>query len=127
MATEAPAQPIPDESQGLDILYSSGTTGQPKGVKWRLPDQPPGSSSMLIELLSGLFGYGSGTRYLCPAPLYHAAPLRHMMVTIRTGGSAVIMPKCDAESALVESEGITHSQWVPTMFVRLRRHAAAIA
>jgi fatty-acyl-CoA synthase len=121
LATEAPAQPIPDESQGLDMLYSSGTTGQPKGVKWCLPDQPVGSSSMLIELLSGLFGYGSGTRYLCPAPLYHAAPLRHTMVTIRTGGSAVIMPKFDAESALalIEAEGITHSQWVPTMFVRL--------
>jgi long-chain acyl-CoA synthetase len=68
-----------------------------------------------------LFGYGRGTRYLCPAPLYHAAPLRHTMVTIRTGGSAVIMPKFDAETALslIESERITHSQWVPTMLVRL--------
>ncbi len=60
------------------------------------PDQPVGAPSMLIELLSGLFGYGPETRYLCPAPLYHAAPLRHTMVTIRTGGSAVIMPKFDA-------------------------------
>lgn len=121
LAASAPTSPIPDESQGLDMLYSSGTTGQPKGVKWCLPDQPAGSSSMLIELLSGLFGYGSGTRYLCPAPLYHAAPLRHTMVTIRTGGSAVIMPKFDAETALalIEAERITHSQWVPTMFVRL--------
>jgi len=121
MASAAPEAPIPDESQGLDMLYSSGTTGRPKGVKWALPDQPVGSSSMLIELLSGLFGYGVGTRYLCPAPLYHAAPLRHTMVTIRTGGSAIIMPKFDAETALslIESEQITHSQWVPTMFVRL--------
>lgn len=113
--------PIHDESQGLDMLYSSGTTGRPKGVKWALPDHPVGSSSMLIELLSGLFGYGSGTRYLCTAPLYHAAPLRHTMVTIRAGGSAVIMPKFDAETALalIDSERITHSQWVPTMFVRL--------
>ncbi len=121
MAASMPATPIADESQGLDMLYSSGTTGRPKGVKWALPDQPVGSSSMLIELLSGLFGYGAGTRYLCPAPLYHAAPLRHTMVTIRTGGSAVVMPKFDAESALalIEAERITHSQWVPTMFVRL--------
>jgi long-chain acyl-CoA synthetase len=121
MYAAMPVTPIPDESQGLDMLYSSGTTGRPKGVKWALPDQPVGSPSMLIELLSGLFGYGRGTRYLCPAPLYHAAPLRHTMVTIRTGGSAVIMPKFDAETALslIESERITHSQWVPTMLVRL--------
>jgi long-chain acyl-CoA synthetase len=121
IAAAALATPIRDESQGLDMLYSSGTTGRPKGVKWALPDQPIGSSSMLIELLSGLFGYGVGTRYLCTAPLYHAAPLRHTMVTIRTGGSAVIMPKFDAEAALslIDAEGITHSQWVPTMFVRL--------
>jgi fatty-acyl-CoA synthase len=121
ISASMPVTPIPDESQGLDMLYSSGTTGKPKGVKWVLPDQPVGSSSMLIDLLSGLFGYGAGTRYLCPAPLYHAAPLRHTMVTIRTGGSAVIMPKFDAEAALalIEAERITHSQWVPTMFVRL--------
>ncbi len=121
IASTALTTPIPDESQGLDMLYSSGTTGRPKGVKWALPDQPVGSSSMLIELLSGLFGYGVGTHYLCTAPLYHAAPLRHTMVTIRTGGSAVIMPKFDAESALalIDAEQVTHSQWVPTMFVRL--------
>jgi len=120
-AAAAPATPILDESQGLDMLYSSGTTGRPKGVKWALPDHPVGASSMLIELLSGLFGYGLGTRYLCTAPLYHAAPLRHTMVTIRAGGSAVIMPRFDAEAALtlIEAERITHSQWVPTMFVRL--------
>ena len=121
LSASAPVTPIPDESQGLDMLYSSGTTGRPKGVKWALPEQPVGSSSMLIELLSGLFGYDKATRYLCPAPLYHAAPLRHTMVTLRTGGSAVIMPKFDAETALalIEAESITHSQWVPTMFVRL--------
>jgi long-chain acyl-CoA synthetase len=121
MSALEPTTPIRDESQGLDMLYSSGTTGRPKGVKWALPDQPVGNPSMLIDLLSGLFGYGAGTRYLCPAPLYHAAPLRHTMVTIRTGGSAVIMPKFDAEEALalIDAERITHSQWVPTMFVRL--------
>ncbi len=120
-AALAPVGPIADESQGLDMLYSSGTTGRPKGVKWALPDAPVGSPSMLTELLTGLFGYDSGTRYLCPAPLYHAAPLRHTMVTIKAGGTAVIMPKFDAEQALalIERERITHSQWVPTMFVRL--------
>jgi long-chain acyl-CoA synthetase len=128
MAASMPVTPILDESQGLDMLYSSGTTGRPKGVKWALPDHPVGASSMLIELLSGLFGYGDGTRYLCTAPLYHAAPLRHTMVTIRTGGTAVIMPKFDAEAALalIEAEQITHSQWVPTMFVRLLKLPADV-
>ncbi len=120
-AALAPVEPIADESQGLDMLYSSGTTGRPKGVKWLLPEAPVGSPSMLTDLLTGLFGYDGQTRYLCPAPLYHAAPLRHTMVTIKAGGTAVVMPKFDAENALalIEQERITHSQWVPTMFVRL--------
>jgi fatty-acyl-CoA synthase len=116
-----PATPIADEAQGLDMLYSSGTTGRPKGIKWPLPEAPYGSSTMLIELLTELFGYSAGTRYLCPAPLYHAAPLRHTMVTLKMGGSAFIMDRFDAEQALhlIERHRITHSQWVPTMFVRL--------
>lgn len=113
--------PIPDEAQGLDMLYSSGTTGRPKGIKWPLEHALPGARTMLVDLLHGLFGYGSETRYLCPAPLYHAAPLRHAMVTIKMGGTAVIMDRFDAEGALrlIERYKITHSQWVPTMFVRL--------
>ena len=115
--------PIVDEAQGLDMLYSSGTTGRPKGIKWPLEDTQPGARTMLVDLLNRLFGYGPETRYLCPAPLYHAAPLRHVMVTIKMGGTAVIMERFDAETALrlIENHKITHSQWVPTMFVRLLR------
>jgi long-chain acyl-CoA synthetase len=119
--TSLPETPIADEWQGLDMLYSSGTTGRPKGIKWPLPDDKPGARGMLIDLLSGLFGYDRNTRYLSPAPLYHAAPLRHSMVTIKMGGTAYIMRRFDATEALrlIESNQITHSQWVPTMFVRL--------
>ncbi len=115
-----PEHPISDEAQGLDMLYSSGTTGFPKGIKWMRPDSPPTDDTMLMRLLSDLFGYSENSRYLCPAPLYHAAPLRHTMVTVKQGGSAFIMSKFDAEQALalIEQHRITHSQWVPTMFVR---------
>jgi len=120
-SADMPRTPIADEHQGLDMLYSSGTTGRPKGIKWPLPEDKPGARSMLINLLTQLFGYDSQTRYLSPAPLYHAAPLRHSMVTIRVGGTAYIMDRFDASSALrlIEEHSITHSQWVPTMFVRL--------
>ena len=120
-AAEQPETPIVDEVQGLDMLYSSGTTGRPKGIKWPLTGEAVGTSTMLIDLLTGLFGYDSDTRYLCPAPLYHAAPLRHSMVTIKMGGTVFIMGKFDALDALqiIERERITHSQWVPTMFVRI--------
>lgn len=116
-----PTNPILDEAQGLDMLYSSGTTGRPKGIKWPLEPAPIGTRTMLVDLLTCLFGYGPDARYLSTAPLYHAAPLRHSMVTIKSGGTAIIMDRFDAESALrlIQDYRITHSQWVPTMFVRL--------
>ena len=113
--------PISDEAQGLDMLYSSGTTGRPKGVKWPLPDGPSGMRTFLVDLLEGLYGYGRGCRYLSPAPLYHAAPLRHSMTNIKLGGEVFVMSQFDAQLALSlhQQHQITHSQWVPTMFVRM--------
>ncbi len=118
---QMPTGPIADEMQGLDMLYSSGTTGRPKGVKWPLTGKKPGEKTLLMDLLSRLFGYDSNTRYLSPGPLYHSAPLRHSMTTINMGGSAYVMKSFDAEEALrtIEREQITHCQWVPTMFIRL--------
>lgn len=120
-AAVLPDTPIADEAQGLDMLYSSGTTGRPKGIRWPLTGDKPGGRTMLLDLLTSLFGYSGEARYLCPAPLYHAAPLRHSMVTIKMGGSAFILGRFDAQESLrlIEAEAITHSQWVPTMFVRL--------
>ncbi|MEM8973374.1 MAG: acyl-CoA synthetase [Pseudomonadota bacterium] len=120
-AAAQPAARISDERQGLDMLYSSGTTGRPKGIKWQRPDEPPGQETMLVSLLGRLFSYHAETRYLSPAPLYHAAPLRHSMTVIKLGGTVTVMQRFDAERALqlIEAEQITHSQWVPTMFVRM--------
>lgn len=117
----ASCTPIADASQGLDMLYSSGTTGRPKGVKWPRPGMPAGQRTMLVDLLAPLFSYGPECRYLSPAPLYHAAPLRHCMTVIKLGGTVHIMESFDALRALqlIETKRITHAQWVPTMFVRM--------
>jgi fatty-acyl-CoA synthase len=117
----ATASPIADPAQGQDMLYSSGTTGRPKGVKWPLPQTAAGARTMLVNLLAPLFGYGRDCRYLSPAPLYHAAPLRHCMTVIKLGGSVFVMEQFDAERSLhwIAQHRITHSQWVPTMFVRM--------
>jgi|APCry1669189000_1035189.scaffolds.fasta_scaffold08285_2 fatty-acyl-CoA synthase len=119
--SDASDAPIEDASQGLDMLYSSGTTGRPKGVKWPLVHRPAGERTMLVDLLQPLFSYDEHTRYLSPAPLYHAAPLRHCMSVVKLGGTIYVMQHFDAEQSLawIDRFKITHAQWVPTMFVRL--------
>lgn len=117
-----PDTPIADESAGVDMLYSSGTTGKPKGVRVALPDPPEiDAPNVLAMLASALYGFGPETRYLSPAPLYHAAPLRWSMSAHRLGGTVVMMQHFDPEAALeaIERYGITHSQWVPTHFIRM--------
>jgi long-chain acyl-CoA synthetase len=113
--------PVADQCAGGDMLYSSGTTGRPKGVF-----VPPESSdiafvSSLLKVCMGPFGMGEDTVYLSPGPLYHAAPLRFAMSVMRLGGTVVVMEHFDAVQflALVEEHRITHTQVVPTMFVRL--------
>ncbi len=123
-AAEAGAQPIAriaDESLGRDLLYSSGTTGKPKGIKVALSDQPIDVPDPLAGLGQMLYQLTSDTIYLSPAPLYHAAPLRWSMTVQRFGGTIVCMEHFDAEAALqlIETHRVTHSQWVPTMFVRM--------
>ncbi|KQP35702.1 AMP-binding protein [Pseudorhodoferax sp. Leaf274] len=109
---------------GRDLLYSSGTTGRPKGVKRPLPPRlPAGQVPPEIDSWRQLYGFGADTVYLSPAPLYHAAPLRYTLRVIALGGTAVVMPKFDAEQALalIERHRVSHSQWVPTMFGRMLR------
>ncbi len=116
-----PTTRIPDETAGSDMLYSSGTTGRPKGVKLPLSGEPIEAPNNLLALAQILYGFDGETRYLSPAPLYHAAPLRYCMSVQRLGGTVVVMEKFDPEDALrlIEWHKITHSQWVPTMFVRM--------
>jgi long-chain acyl-CoA synthetase len=116
-----PSTPIADESVGTAMLYSSGTTGRPKGILRPLPEQPPSQNLPLFEFLIGLWQYREGMIYLSPAPLYHSAPQAAVNLTIRMGGTAIIMERFDPEQylALIEKWGITHTQLVPTMFSRL--------
>lgn len=106
---------------GRDLLYSSGTTGRPKGVKRDLAPRNPAQTAAEIENWRHSFGFDSDSIYLSPAPLYHAAPLRYSMRVIEMGATVVVMPKFDAEQALalIARHRVTHSQWVPTMFTRL--------
>lgn len=118
---EMPESRIPDESCGQSLLYSSGTTGRPKGVKKPLPELPFGEESPLTEAAKVRYELDENTIYLSPAPLYHAAPLGYNMNVLRYGGTSVVMEHYDSEAALqlIEQYRITHSQWVPTMFVRM--------
>jgi long-chain acyl-CoA synthetase len=127
LATQ-PATRIADETAGTDMLYSSGTTGRPKGVSV-LPEQPaidaPGPG---IELARRVYGIDEHSIYLSPAPLYHAAPLRFNMMVMRLGGTCVLMEHFDAEEylRLVQEHRVTHSQLVPTMFVRMLKLPEAV-
>ena len=116
-----PDTPVPDESAGMDMLYSSGTTGRPKGVKLPLPDGPAGSPTGVYLLLAGLYGMTADDVYLSPAPLYHAAPLRFTMAAQQLGATVIVMEHFDPVEylRLVERHAVTYSQVVPTMFVRL--------
>jgi long-chain acyl-CoA synthetase len=117
-----PASPINDESAGSDMLYSSGTTGRPKGIK------PKGSAGRPIDapdrvttLAQGRFGLTADSVYLSPAPLYHAAPLRWCMAVHRLGATVIMLGKFDPALALaaIQKYGVDAAQWVPTHFVRL--------
>ena len=118
---QQPLNPIGPRVEGADMLYSSGTTGRPKGVKVPLPGHKLGEVDRVTALIGGLFGASEESIYLSPAPLYHAAPLRFCMSTHRIGGTVIVMPRFSPEEMLesIDKYNVSFLQAVPTMFVRL--------
>jgi long-chain acyl-CoA synthetase len=123
-----PETPIEDEALGTAMLYSSGTTGRPKGIIRPLPELPPSGGLAVFGFLTELWRYRPDMVYLSPAPLYHSAPQAAVNLTIRSGGTAIVMEHFDAEQylALVERYRVTHSQLVPTMFSRMLKLPEAV-
>ena len=124
---EHPAQPLVDETEGSYMFYSSGTTGRPKGILPALRDDPFGTGTGFDALVRAVYGFEPGIVYLCPAPLYHAAPLGWSMAAQRVGGTVVIMERFDPLEALraIERYQVTHAQFVPTHFVRMLKLSQA--
>jgi acyl-CoA synthetase (AMP-forming)/AMP-acid ligase II len=116
-----PAAAVEESTQGAAMMYSSGTTGLPKGIRPPLPVQAVTELAPLPIKLRELYGFDEQTVYLSPAPLYHAAPLKFNLCVQACGGTCVVMEKFDASTALecIERYRVTHSQWVPTMFIRM--------
>ena len=117
--------PLGEELEGSIMLYSSGTTGRPKGVRRPLARVPAGDPATNIGSLglAAMFGMKEGDVYLSPAPLYHAAPLAFSSGQHRLGATTVIMRRFDPEHALqlIERHKVRTSQWVPTHFRRMVR------
>ena len=118
---DLPSEPLPEQWIGGSMLYSSGTTGRPKGIIRALPALRYSDLPEPSEGGSGFYGFDQHSIYLSPAPLYHSAPFAFTTNVHRQGGTVVVMPRFDALDALryIEEFQVTHSQWVPTMFVRM--------
>lgn len=123
-----PGTPPEDEHEGSYMFYSSGTTGRPKGILPQLTGEPFGSGLRIDHTMRTTFGFGSDSVYLCPAPLYHAAPTGWTLGTLRNGGTVVLMERFDPERTLehIEHHRVTHAQFVPTMLIRMLKLPEAV-
>lgn len=125
--TGQPAEPLEPQWMGDTMLYSSGTTGRPKGILRPLLDRTVDQGFDVRQAMNR-YGYSSDTVYLSPAPLYHSAPLGFTTAILGFGGTVIMMERFDPENALrfIETYKVSHSQWVPTMFVRMLKLPADV-
>ncbi len=119
---DEPSTPIADECDGQLLQYSAGSTGRPKGIRRPLNPRGSGVSNLSTPVFKAL-GVRDDSVYLSPAPTYHTAPAMWTIAAQAAGATTVLMEKFDAEDALdcIQRHGVTHAQFVPTMFVRMLR------
>ncbi|PPJ25715.1 acyl-CoA synthetase [Nocardia nova] len=127
-AIEAADEPLEDMPCGGFMLYSSGTTGFPKGIKQPLPDRQldePGD--WVAPMIQDWYGLDENDVYLSPAPIYHAAPLRYSVAMQALGATVVMTSRFDPQQVLrcIDEHRVTATQMVPTMFVRMLKLPAA--
>jgi acyl-CoA synthetase (AMP-forming)/AMP-acid ligase II len=122
-----PTEEVPDETYGALMFYTSGTTGRPKGVQRPLSNAPASDGHPYAEALCARYGLRESCVYLSSAPLYHGAPLHFSLASQSVGATVVVAERFDARQALelIERYRVTHSQWVPTMFVRMLKLSEA--
>lgn len=118
-----PANPKP----GMEMIYSSGTTGRPKGIRRDFQCKTWGEVDTRNIGALAWFAASQSSVYLSTSPLYHSAPHRFMMAFLDAGSTVVVMEHFDPQLSLrcIDRYGCTHSVWVPTMFQRLLRLEAA--
>ncbi|MDO9443201.1 MAG: AMP-binding protein [Beijerinckiaceae bacterium] len=116
-------QPLENQRAGSVMIYSSGTTGRPKGIRRPLPDRSFDDPAYVdaTTLVMRTFGFVANDIYLCPAPLYHAGPLRSCSAMQMLGATVVAMQRFDAAKILqvIEEQSVTVAQFVPTHFKRM--------
>ena len=112
-----------NRTQGAPMVYTSGTSGRPKGVRRALTGADPDEVPPVTLWFFGLFGLApfDGHVHLCGSPLYHTAVLNFVAISLQLGHPVVLMDHWDPEEMLrlIERHKVTHSHMVPTQFRRL--------
>ena len=110
-------------THGAPMLYTSGTSGRPKGVRRPLTGADPDDAAVMATWFFSFFGLApfDGHVHLCGSPLYHTAVLNFAAISIQLGHPVVLMDSWDPAEALrlIERQRVTHTHTVPTQFRRL--------